>query len=777
MPFSSQLDCLTWQSLDFPYNVIERELSEQPRLVEGSQNTLCTLGGKLAKRYGTQGIAGTQSLPTSSRIDRLWSYETLGPSPHIYLVASVAITTFGTELPLLFAAPTTTWRLYYCNLSASTFWALAPEYRGSNHSLLPHEAAVSRGLLYVKGFPSPTLDVLGSVILDGTSGTILTRPWGALGPTTPVSMLGAQTMTTASCGSTQIILNVVSTASFPVTPFNVQIDYETLTVTATTLTTITCLRGAQGTIPSSHAQGANVFYFPWAASSHPVVVNIGWTYSYAYESITGNVTNRVDIVRNPDSLPSFTGPFLNLIPKLTLKGLADTVNFPYIRIFRTTDGGGTFFQLSRIANPGAGNFTYDDNGLLSSAGFQDPLPDAQLDANIIAPTLTSNSPPPSVITPGVIGVDPIQPSTPIGYFQGRFWYAVGNILFYSGEEEITLGVPEECWPSGTLGNFFRYQHPVLNNQATSNALYIMTVEDTHAITGNNRLTFNSNPIFQTIGAPYGHPRAITRYGESVAWLANDYRVVYAQGSTLFSISDELGQDLTSAISAGAEVDIKYWANLDKEYIVVLAANKAAPSLSRQWVFDIKKSSGSSGRQNFWYAPWNVPATALAAGRINDTSTQRSLVFANMNGTAPFLATYDTTGVTAVDTKADGTTLQTYNCVMISALFGTPAGNHINALRKPDVVPKISFIQLDRTSYASDKDPEIFWYKDDIWTDPLPLPPGELPDYRKQSKVYVTYKYNVSEVAQHMAFKIQKLSSPDRFELQNIFVAFESTLGN
>lgn len=777
MSISSQLDCLTWQSLDFPYNTIQRELSEQPRLVAGSQNTAVTLGGKLVKRPGTIGIPGTAALPAGSRIDRLWVYETLDTPSHVYIVASVAIAHTPTALPLLFTSPTVTWRLYYCNLSASTFWSLAPELRGSNESLRPHEGAVSRGLLFLKGFPSKTLDVLGSVILDGTSGALTTKPWGALGPTTPAAIVGLKTLTTAAVTTTTVLINVPSTATFPAAPFNIQIDWEEMTVTAVAPTQFTVIRAAQGTVAAVHVLGANVLYLPWSATAHPTVVNIGWTYSYAYETITGNVTNRVDIQRNPDSLPSFTGPILNLIPQLTLQGLADTTNYPFIRVFRTTDGGGTFFQLERIPNPGGGSFTYFDKSLVSSAGLSDPVPDSQLDANIISPTLISNSPPPSVITPGVIGVDAVSPATPIAYYQGRFWYAIGNILFYSGEEEITLGVPEECWPAGTLGNFFRYQHPIVNVQATSNALYIITIEDTHVITGNNRLTFNSNPIFQTIGAPYGHPRAITRYGESVAWLANDFRVVYAQGSTLFSVSDELGTDLSNAIQAGAEVDIKYWANLDKEYIVVLAVNQAAPSLTREWIFDIKKSTGGQARENFWYSPWNIPATCLASGRINDTAAQRSLIFANVSGTSTFLSTYDTTGVAAVDTTPSGSLLQRYDCVMISALFGTPAGNHINALRKPDVAPNVEFIQVDRTSYASDQDPEIFWYKDDVWTDPLPLPTGELPDFRTQSKGYVTYKYNVSTVAQRMAFKIQKLASPDRFELQNIFVAFKSTLGS
>lgn len=778
MPFSSQLDCLTWNSLDFPYNTIERELSENPRLVSGSQNTLVTLGGKLAKRYGTVGVPGTDALPAGARIDRLWVYETLQTPSHIFLVASVAVNLIPTSIMLGLPSPPKVWKLYYCNLTDGIYWHLADALRGSNASLRPHEAAVSRGLLFVKSYPSESADVLGSVILDGTTGVIITKPWGALGPTTAARLVGSKVALTANATSSDVTLNTTSTAALPAAPFNMQLDYETVTVTAKGGTSLTVIRGAQGTIATAHASGTKVYYLPWAASSHPVVVNLGWVYSFAYESITGNVTNRVDIEHNPDMMPSSTGPFLNMVPQVTLTGLADTTNYPYIRVFRTTDGGGTFFQLERIANPGAGTFTYYDKSLLSDAGHNDPLPDSQLDTSIIAPTLTSNTPPPSVASPEVIGVDKVSPSSPIAYFQGRFWYAIGNILFYSGEEEITLGVPEECWPAGTIGNFFRYQHPILNLQATTNALYIITIEDTHAITGNNRLTFNSNPIFQTIGAPYGHPRAITRYGESVAWLANDFRVVYASGGTLFSISDELGTDLSDAIAAGGEVDIKYWANLDKEYLVVLVDNSVTPTLSRVWIFDIKKSSSSGGsRQNFWYSPWTIPATAIASGRISDTATQRSLIFANVSGADTFLATFDSTGASAVDTYPDGTTFQTYDCVMISALFGLPAGNHINALRKPDVVPKVSFIQVDRTSYPFDKDPDLYWYRDDIWTDPLPLPPGELPDFRVQSKGFVTYKYNVSDVAQHVAFKIEKLDSPDRFELQNIFIAFVSTLGS
>ena len=174
MPFSSQLDCLTWNSLDFPYNTIQRELSEDPRLVSGSQNTLVTLGGKLAKRYGTLGIPGTLGLPSGARVDRLWVYETLETPSHIFLVASVAVNLTPLTVMLGLPGPEKVWKLYYCNLSDGIYWQLADPLRGSNASLRAHEAAVSRGLLFVKSYPSVSADVLGSVILDGTTGTIIT---------------------------------------------------------------------------------------------------------------------------------------------------------------------------------------------------------------------------------------------------------------------------------------------------------------------------------------------------------------------------------------------------------------------------------------------------------------------------------------------------------------------------------------------------------------------------------------------------------------------------
>ncbi len=763
MSQNSQWDDLTFPELSFPYNTIAAGLSDAPRLVEGSLNTAVTLGGTLIKRYGIKGVPSTASLPANARIDRCWVYETMDtPVPNVYIVASVLVGSV--------------WKLYYCLISSSVFWTLATAYRGCNLSLQPHEAITARGLLYVKSFPAPGDDLLGTVILDGTGGTMHVRPWGALGPVTPAAIVGVKNNLSAAVISTDTALVYTATSTFPATPFNIIIDYETITVTAnnTGTKTLTCLRGAQGTIPASHGAGALILQLPWTASAHPVTINIFWKYSYAYKSITGNVTNRVDIETNPDNLPSVTGPFQNLIPQVTLQGLADTTNFPKIIVFRTTDGGGTFFVLEEITNPGAGAFTYSDDSLVSAGGSHDPLPDSLLNAVTVAPTLTSNSPPPANLAPKVTGVDGLQPSTPLAYYSSRIWYAIGNVLFYSGDEEITDGIPEECFPSGTLGNFFRYQTPVLNVQSTTNALYVVCSDTIHVITGSTKDTFNSSPVIQAIGAPYNHPRAITRYGENIIFLSNDYRVISASGSSYLPLSDELGTDLQTLVDNGAEVDIKYFADLDKEYAVVAAINKTVPANSTVFIYDIKRSlAGSSGARhnNFWYSPWTTPTTCLAVGRLQNGVNKNSLIFAQEFSGTSFLGTYDVTGATKTDTNPSGASINTFNMFILTNLFQTPSGNHINALRQPGVTTTVNFIQLDRTKYSSDTDPNVTWYADDLWTTPIALPAPTGPVFRIPSKGYTTLVYAVQTVCQRVALKIQKLASAENFELQNITIIF------
>lgn len=757
-----QWDSLELEKLDLPYNRIEAELSGEPRFIRGFNGSV-TLGGKLCKRPGNLLIPNTHGF---TRIDRLWLYETLENPPKVYIMAS------------MFNFVSILWELWYFRADdAVPQWNKIPGLRNCNDSTQPHEAVPSRGLFFIKSFPAiSTGETLGTVIFDG-SGTPATKFWGLLAPTVPMAIIGAITTVDGDITDSAVVLNVASFAGFPVAPFNIQVDFELMTVTGgfgTLAWTVT--RAINGTSAAAHTDLSFVLWRDWSASDHQVDVNISWAYTYAYKTSTGQVSSRAPLETNPDKLPSRTGPFQDQIPKFTISGNADTVNIPTIVVFRSTDGGGTFFELEEITNTGAGSITYLDDSLESGTGggtFNDPLPDSELDQADRATTLLSNNPPPSVITPEVVGVDEIAPSTPIAAYSARLWYAIGNILFFSGQEEVTLGIPEECWPSGTFGNFFRFQYQITNVAATSSALYIFTVQATYELTGNNRETFSVKPIFENLGHPNGHPRAITRYEDTLVFLTHDYRVAMIQDAQIQIISDPLYTDLVDAVNAGSEIDIKFWGDLEKEWIIVAAHRDADTLFSQQWIYDIKKSL--MAKKPFWYIPWTMRISAMASGRINESTGQRRLILAMFDQSVPdtCLARMDPTGRTGSDyfvTEAVGFTFDA-----CTNLFQVVAGNHVNNLRKPGITPVIYNLSLDRLLFAADNDPQIYYYIDDLWTDPMQI---DLEDPARINfpKQYKTCVGGIQKVGYRIAIDIVKLASTELFECMNLQIAWVPDAG-
>lgn len=761
MSHNTAWDSVELQRLDLPYDRITAELSDDPRLVRGN-NAWVTLGGKLSKRPGNLLLSGTDN--TGLRPDRLWIYETLETPPKVYILASMHNYTTGL------------WQLYYRRMAVASTFLIVSDFRSINVSTQAHEGVVSKGLFYVKGFPgAATGELLGTVIFDGTDVSL--HPWGLLPPTVPAALVGAVTKSTADITDVAVTVVVASNTGFPVTPFTIQMEYEQMTVTAVVGTTWTITRGVNGTTAADHAATTSIIYRNWTASDHQVDVNLGWAYTYAYKTITGQVSSRAPLETNPDKLPSRTGPFQDLIPAFTITGSADTARNPKIIIFRSTDGGGTFFELEEIDNPGASTFTYLDDSLESGAAggtFNDPLPDFQLDQADRAPTLLSNNPPPTVISPEVVGVDTPAPSSPMAGYAARLWYGIGNILFFSGLEEISLGIPEECWPSGTFGNFFRFQYPITNVSATSSALYIFTLQATYELTGTNLETFNVKPVFENLGHPYGHPRAITRYEDTIVFLTHDYRIAMIQDAQMSIISDPLYTDIVDAVNAGAEFDIRFWGDLDKEWIVVAGHRQNDSTASKQWVYDIKKSIME--KKPFWFVPWSIRTSCLASGRIDETTSQRRLVFAmfDPSGTgSSCLSRLDPTCQTGSDYFITGRVGFAFNAC--TNLFVNPAGNHANKLRVPGLTPVVYDISLARYLFAGDTDPIIQYYLDDLWTDPIDLT-LEDPARITLPKQYKECIGGVQKVAQHVAVDITKLASSELFECQNLVVTFNTDAG-
>lgn len=768
MPLYPSFDATSYDRFDFPYNRIENELINTPRLIRGL-NTFITRKGKLRRRPGTKEIPNGRF---DFRVDRIFFVQTEETPQRIYAIYSA------------FNHTNNYWELYYQRFQSPVPTTITkfPNLRGCNKSLLPHEAVASRGKLYIKSYPAAADDLFGSIIFDGTDGVAKFYPWGIQAPTVPARIDATIAYLDGGITNNATTMTIQGPDPFPAAPFTLQLDNEQVTVTAKSGLTFTITRGVNNTIAAPHLDRTLcVRRNSWATSAYPINVNVTWRYSYCYESITGQVSSRVPQEADPRNAPSATGSFNNLIPKIILTGTADTTNIPYIRIYRTTDGGGRFYFLDRIPNPGATTVTYEDKYLadfIGSSGFDSPVTDSALtnDVATIVPTTVSNDPPPPNIAPKVVGVDPIQASTPLAYYAGRIWYGIGTKLVFSGNEEITDGVPEECFPSGLNGNFYALQDNITNLKATADALYITTVNQSYIITGQTLDSFNLRPIFDQVGSPPGHPLAITRYGNTVASLTHDFQIALMEGiENPQNISEPLYTDLVDSSNGGGEFQIEYWADLDKQWLFVCSHRKDNPTLSRQWVMDINKTK--ENKYPFWFTPWDINCTVMAVGRISEASSQRRAIFfiwdeENKKGQFSRL---DPTARETQDYFWDGP--RSFNLFFTTHLAEILPGNHINALVKEAMVPNVSMIKFDRTMVNStDSDPYCYYYLDDFWTDGISSDILTDPPRRNPSKGYKTQYIQVNEVAERIALEMRLINNADPLEIHNLSFIFTPTSG-
>ena len=772
MSFSTQWDTAELSSLPLAYDRITNELEEEPiRLVSGS-NVYVTLGKKIAKRPGTIALAGSSN---TNRIVRMWGLESLDQPPSIYILASVYIPSIAR------------YRMEYINLDAATpAWTNLGSLRDVDESLYPHEVTVSRGRAYIKSFPDASGDKLGSVVFDPTGGTPVVRIWGALPPTSPTAVVGAITRITAAVSSLDTSFTVNSSTGFPATPFDATIEFEDVTVTSVVHPTWTVTRGVNGTVAAAHSAGEPILWRNWSTSDHLIDVSLFWRYSYCKKTVTGHYSSRAPLETNPDKLPSQTGPFFDQVPKITVTGDADTTNIPSLVIMRSEDGGGVLYELKTITNTGAGSITFEDKFLESGASggtFNDPLPDEVLNRGLRSPSETGQNPPPTVTGTKVVGTDAVSRSTPIETYAGRLWFAIDNILFFSGQEEVLLGIPEESWDYGTAsGRFFRFPSPITNIKATNDALYVFTVSGTtFQVTGTNGQTFNFRPVFDNIGAPYNHPAAITRFGSTVALLTHDFRIVLIENDQYRAISDPLFTDLIDSANLGARFELTYFGDLEKEWLIVAAHNDLNPLLSRQWIYDLRLSE--QFKRDFWSPPWTIKATAMLSSRVFTSQSQRRLVFYlwDPDTNTGRLARLDPTNRTGTDPIPGTGAGEGFNWDFVTSLFRVPPGNHVNQLRVPGAVPAAYELMIDRLQFTSadsvpDRDPDVFYFWDDLWTQPIQTQPVESPARRRESLAYRTMVFPLYNTGQRIAVMMRQQLSSQLVQICNLAMKFAPNSG-
>ena len=242
----------------------------------------------------------------------------------------------------------------------------------------------------------------------------------------------------------------------------------------------------------------------------------GYIYEYCYgNTATGHISSPTPVSNNTGA---FTGK-LNVSIPLTAS-TDPQVN--QIRVFRTTDGGGSplsFFELPTSPYPN------------TTQNVTDAAPDTALNVSSIAPTATFNDPP----TPG----------RATQYFSGRFWLFNGNKVAFSGLEEIVQGVPEESFPSGTAGNYWTFDQPVqaegVAGSGQNQTLGVFCGGRIYGIVGNTLDTFQRYTISKRRGC-----RAVTgtaELGGMIAWLDSSNQIWASNGSDLQELSTDIRPDL------------------------------------------------------------------------------------------------------------------------------------------------------------------------------------------------------------------------------------------
>ena len=496
----------------------------------------------------------------------------------------------------------------------------------------------------------------------------------------------------------------------------------------------------------------------WGASSNPVTVLFGWKYAYSYVTRTGHISNRSALSYDPAYALSDTGAFTNKKPAITVEGLADTTNIPYIQIWRTMDGGGTFFALEKIANTGAGAITYTDNHRVPST-TNDPQKDAQLDTSNIAPSEVTNTVPPPVGIGGTIGTTQVAPSTNMAYYARRVWYGIGNRLYFSGQEEILNGVPEESFvaPNGFRGNYFIFKGQNRLVKEAKETLIIATSDEVLWIRGTNRTNLTPNILQANLAAQYGQPRAITTWGDFVIFLSDDlqlYAAIYGVKPVL--LSKPLGTKLRDAITAVStnQVALEVFSRDGQDYLICAVIDKVTPANNQSFVFDLNKE--------FWFPPWVKKISAMTFGKLKETDSKKHLIILTWDGTTSKLGVLDP----AYETDA-GTT---FAVDFTLNLFSIPSGNQINSINQPLRTPEVAAIVMERTKFTSDTEPTAE-YRLDEFSGALTTLTAQDPPYTPQHASYYQKWYPISIKGMRVQLKISRAALSQDFEIQNIGFAF------
>lgn len=779
MSLYSQHDSLPLPLNNLYYDTSKRLTDPFPRLLDDSNNFYTTYKNSISTRPGFEKVASSIT-PSGYQPQRMWVYE----SPYATYIFSSMVNLSNFKC-----------NLYYINLSAvSPAWTQVSTLRGVHETdILGHQCVSFKNKLYVKfmAYDTTTYGKYGAVIVyeDGTG--LHCVPWGVPKPTVPARIKGVTSKITSGTVTTGATAFTIADATgMPATPFSLWVGLEEMTVTAkagVAPSTLTVTRAVNGTSAESYATGTRVYWKNFAASDNLVNVDRGWRYSYGWKSITGHVSSAAPVEFNPDLMPSETGRFKNLKPKVIVQGHADTTNFPKVVIYRTPNGGGNLFVCDEITNTGAGDIEYEDKNQASgptSSVFNDPILDGKL--TVLAPDDTSNDPPPAINAPGItggLGV-PETTITDLVIYANRIWFAIYNILYYSSNEELDSGVPEEAFDSSVLkGNFIVFEHNIMQIQTSQDGLLIKTRKDTHIITGTTKDTFVPQILVPKIGGVgplnprstvYSNSKSACKISNGDAWVDSTGNIVIRHNGSKEAVV--ISKTFIS-ISPLASPHLLYYKDFKYEWLLVILADTATPTINNLHIFDLKhyEATGRNPNISSWYPPWKgFNPIAMLTDTIaiaNAAEADIYLILMSWNVTAnrgqlvymKFDISYDNLlNNSAVPTNTNFTSKLKTNYLM------PVTGNHFNELIVSSIYVPFKTLLVEKV-YQGSADSEVVKYSSDFGTLTTASNSGSslVKAQPNTTNLINLYKYDIDVASRRMQFELSYSADGKKVDIENL----------
>ena len=473
----------------------------------------------------------------------------------------------------------------------------------------------------------------------------------------------------------------------------------------------------------------------WNSSGSDTVAPIlGARYAYTWVSRLGHESSRSPFT---DLSAVVSGKY----PAMNVQGHAETTLMPNINIYRSGDGGGGLFFIEQIANTGAGSILYEDTNFSPGGNFA-----TGLDITRPSPTRNSNTAVPTVES-GEIGTDPVERSSPLAFYGGRVWLAVGRNLYYSSNDE---SIPR----SGLLEHSFRldgtasasqisFNNSVKHILATRLGLIIWTAKDTFVQRGVIRSDIVAKPLYERIGILDRH--CADSFGDSFFWIDQDYEVRASSGTSVpLTISQFLdGEIKTLGATGNYLIELRVIKLGPYDLLVVHVGHNTDLSNSRQFIYDINRQ--------IWFTPWRIPTRSIGE----------------------FGTFIEFDDVSSLDIATTGDLGGAYAAAARFSLEKHPAGNLVNLRRTETLITPLHYVEVEHE--GAEGELTVAVRQDSLSTSlsTTKSNPGAAPDPTGYTKGY----YQLNRLGERFAVDIDLSSTVNAFDIHSIRLGFEPSEGD